>query len=121
MIKCIGGIAHDAVGSLAIHKPSRSFGDLFEEKKAPLETLQAGLASAVLPKTPPMPAVEYRDFGIGVDFHKTLLPMMVLCPAPNICMVFDIMGEVFTSINTILTDPPVLPLRPSMKSSMLLV
>ena len=121
MGKCIDGIEYDAVGSLAIHKPSKSFGDLFEEKKASLETLQAGLASAVLPKTPPMPAVKYSDFGIGVDFHKTLLPMMVLCPAPNICMVFDIMGEVFTSINTILTDPPVLPLRPSMKSSMLLV
>lgn len=93
MIKCIGGIAHDAVGSLAIHKPSKSFGDLFEEKKVPLETLQVGRARAGLPKTPPMPAVEYRDFGIGVDFHKTLLPMMLLCPAPNICMVFDIMGK----------------------------
>ena len=92
MSKYIGGIADDAVGSLATHKPSKSFGDLFEEN-AQLETLQAGLASAVLPKTPPMPAVEYRDFGIGVDFHKTLLPMMVLCSAPNICMVFDIMGK----------------------------
>ena len=35
----------------------RSFGDLFEEKKAQLESLQAGLARSVLPKTPPMPAV----------------------------------------------------------------
>jgi hypothetical protein len=93
MSKCIDGIEYDAVGSLAIHKPSKSFGDLFEEKKVPLGTLQAGLASAVLPKTPPMPAVEYRDFGISVDFHKSLLPMMDLCPAPNICMVFDIMGK----------------------------
>lgn len=93
MSKCIGGIAHEAVGSLAPQKPSKSFGDLFEEKKVPLETLQAGLAIAELPKAPPMPAVEYRDFGIGVDFHKTLLPMMLLCPAPNICMVFDIMGK----------------------------
>ena len=57
MSKCIGGIAHDAVGSLATHKPSKSFGELFEEKKAQLESLQAGLARAVLPKTPPMPAV----------------------------------------------------------------
>ena len=93
MSKFIGGIAHEAVGSLATHKLSKSFGDLFEEKKAPLEALHAGLARAVLPKTLPMPAVEYRDFGIGVDFHKTLLPMMVLYPAPNICMVFDIMGK----------------------------
>ena len=30
--------------------PSKSFGELFEEKKAELEALQAGLASAVLPK-----------------------------------------------------------------------
>ena len=56
MSKCIGGIAHEAAG-LATHQPSKSFGDLFEEKKVPLETLQAGLASAMLPKTPPMPAV----------------------------------------------------------------
>ena len=46
MSKCIGGIAHDAVGSLATHKPSKSFGALFEEKKAQLEALQAGLVSA---------------------------------------------------------------------------
>ena len=50
MSKCIGGIAHEAVGSLATHKPSKSFGDLFEEKKAQLEALQAGLAIVVLPK-----------------------------------------------------------------------
>ena len=30
MSKCIGGIAHDAASSLATHKPSKSFGDLFE-------------------------------------------------------------------------------------------
>ena len=57
MSKCIGGIAHDAASLLATHKPSKSFGDLFEEKKAPLESLQACLARAVLPKTPSMPAV----------------------------------------------------------------
>lgn len=57
MSKGIGGIAHDAVGSLATHKPSKSSGDLFEEKKAQLESLQAALARVVLPKTPPMPAV----------------------------------------------------------------
>ena len=51
MSKCIGGIAHDAASSLATHKPSKSFSDLFEEKKAQLESLQAGLASAVPPKT----------------------------------------------------------------------
>lgn len=50
MSKCIGGIAHDAVGSLATHQPSKSFGELFEEKKAELDTLQTGLASAVLLK-----------------------------------------------------------------------
>ena len=33
MSKCIGGIAHEAVGSLATHKPSKSFGDLYEEKQ----------------------------------------------------------------------------------------
>lgn len=58
MSKYIGGIAHEAVGSLATHKPSKSLGDLFEEKKAQLEALQAGLVSAVLPKMPPMPAAE---------------------------------------------------------------
>ena len=52
MSKCIGGIAHEAVG-LATHQPSKSFGDLFEEKKAQLESLQAGLARAVPPKTLP--------------------------------------------------------------------
>lgn len=109
MSKCIGGIAHDAVGSLATHQPSETYDSSFEEKKAQLESLQAGLARAVLPKTPPMPAVKHSDFGIGVDFHKTLLPMMPLCPAPNICMVFDIMGAAFTSINTFLTDTPALP------------
>ena len=57
MGKCIGGITHDAVGSLATHKPSKRFGELFEEKKAQLESLQVGLARAVLPKTPSMPAV----------------------------------------------------------------
>ena len=46
----MGGIAHEAAG-LATHQPSKSFGDLFEEKKAQLESLQAGLASAVPPKT----------------------------------------------------------------------
>ena len=30
MSKCIGGIAHEAVG-LATHQPSKSFGELFEE------------------------------------------------------------------------------------------
>ena len=50
MGECIGGIAHDAASSLTTHKPSKSFGDLFEEKKAQLESLQAGLARAVLPK-----------------------------------------------------------------------
>ncbi|QUB42341.1 hypothetical protein [Porphyromonas sp. oral taxon 275] len=121
MSKCIDGIEHDAVGSLAIHKPSKSFGDLFEEKKVPLETLQAGLASAVLPKTPPMPAVEYRDFGIGVDFHKTLLPHDGSLSCSQYLYGLRHYGEAFTSINTFLTDPPALPLRPSIRSSMLLV
>ena len=53
MGKCIGGIAYDAVGSLATHKPSRTCENFFEEKKAQLEALQAGLARAVLPKTLP--------------------------------------------------------------------
>jgi len=30
--------------------PSKSFGELFEEKKSKLDTLQTGLARAVLPK-----------------------------------------------------------------------
>ncbi len=30
MSKCMGSIAHDAASSLATHKPSKSFGDLFE-------------------------------------------------------------------------------------------
>ena len=33
MSKCIGGIAHEAVGSLATHKTSKSSGDLYEEKQ----------------------------------------------------------------------------------------
>ena len=78
MSKCIGGIAHDAASSLATHKPSKSFGDLFEEKKAQLETLQAGLARAVLPKTPPMPAVKYTKRPLLIptitkrDYSKTI-------------------------------------------------
>ena len=48
---------HDAASSLATHKPSKSFSDLFEEKKAQLESLQAGLASAVPTEDSPMPAV----------------------------------------------------------------
>ena len=64
MSKCIGGITHEAVSSLATHKPSKSFGNLFEENKAQLESLQAGLARAVLPKTPPIPTVKYCYFGI---------------------------------------------------------
>ena len=64
MSKCIGGITHEVASSLATHKPSKSFGNLFEENKAQLESLQAGLARAVLPKTPPIPTVKYSDFGI---------------------------------------------------------
>ena len=59
MGKCIGSIAHYTVGSLATHKPSKSFGELFEEKKAQLESLQAGLARAVLLKT--LPKQEYTS------------------------------------------------------------
>ena len=121
MGECIGRIAHDAASSLTTHKPSKSFGDLFEEKKAQLESLQAGLARAVLPKTPPMPAVKHIDFGIGVDFHKTLLPMMPLCPAPNICMVFDIMGGSLYEHQHLLDRYTCSPLRPSITNSMLLV
>ena len=84
MDKSIGGIAHDAVGLLATHKPSKSFGELFEEKKAQLESLQAGLARAVLPKTPPMPAVKYSDFGI--DLPKGVMPAVPLVPVPNVSM-----------------------------------
>ena len=47
MSNCIGGIAHEAVSSLATHQPSQSFGDLFEEKIAQLDTLQAGIVNAV--------------------------------------------------------------------------
>lgn len=39
--------------------PSKSFGELFEEKKSKLDALQATLAEAVMPKFPPMPAVKY--------------------------------------------------------------
>lgn len=38
--------------------PSKSFGELFEEKKSKLDALQATLAEAVMPKFPPMPAVK---------------------------------------------------------------
>lgn len=44
MSKYIGGIAHEAVGSLATHKPSKSLGDLFEEKKAQLEVFKQVLS-----------------------------------------------------------------------------
>lgn len=111
MSKCIGGIAHEAVGSLATHKTSKSSGDLFEEKKAQLTPLQVGLAASVMQKTPPMPAVKYSDFGFGIDQHKALLPIISLFPIPNISIVFDIIGTVFASINTFLPNPPV-PLPP---------
>ena len=80
MCKCIGGIAHEAVSSLATHKTSKSFGDLFEEKKTQLNPLQVGLAASVMPKTPPMPAAKYSDFGFGIDLHKALLPIISLFP-----------------------------------------
>lgn len=64
MNKCIGGIAHEAVSSLATHKTSKSSGGLFEEKKAQLEALQVGLAASVMPKTPPMPTAKYSDLGL---------------------------------------------------------
>lgn len=105
----MGDIAHDAVGSLATHKTSKSSGDLFEEKKAQLNPLQVGLAASVMPKTPPMPAAKYSDFGFGIDLHKALLPIMSLFPIPNISMVFDIIGAVFASIITFLPDPPIPP------------
>ena len=110
MSKCIGGIAHEAVGSLATHKPSKSFGDLFEEKKAQLESLQAGLARAVLPKTPPMPAVKYSDIGFGIDLHKGVMPAVPLVPVPNVSIVFDIIGAVFAGISSVLPEQPAPPL-----------
>ena len=57
MSDSIGHIIKDSLGDQLTHSPSKSFGDLFEEKKSKLDALQAGLARAVLPKTPPMPAV----------------------------------------------------------------
>lgn len=109
----MGDIAHDAVGSLATHKTSKSSGDLFEEKKAQLNPLQVDLAASLMPKTPPMPAAKYSDFGLGIDLHKALLPIMSLFPIPNISMVFNIIGAVFASIMTFLPDPPVLPPPPT--------
>ena len=56
MSKCIGSITHDvfgSVGTLLSHSPGKSFGELFEEKKAQLESLQVGLTRAVLLKTRP--------------------------------------------------------------------
>ena len=34
MSKCIGDITHDAVGSLATHKPSKSFGEQYHIEEA---------------------------------------------------------------------------------------
>ena len=86
MGKCIGGITHDAVGSLATHKPSKSFGELFEEKKSKLDALQATLAEVVMPKFPPMPAVKYSDIGFDIDLHKGVMPAAPWIPVPNVSM-----------------------------------
>ena len=87
MGKCIGGIAHDAVGLLATYKPSKSFGELFEEKKSKLDALQATLAEVVIPKFPSMPAVKYSDIGFGIDLHKGVMPAAPWVPVPNVSMV----------------------------------
>ena len=82
MSKCIGDITHDvfgSVGALLSHSPGKSFGDLFEEKKAQLETLQAGLASAMLPKTPPMPAVTDTKRPLLIPRTTKRDYLMVIC------------------------------------------
>ena len=109
MGKCIGGIAHDTVGSLATHKPSKSFGELFEEKKSKIDTLQATLAESVMTKFPPMPAVKYSDIGFGIDLHKGVMPAVPLVPVPNVSMVFDIIGAVFAGISSVLPEQPAPP------------
>ena len=101
MGKCIGGITHNAVGSLAAHKPSKSFGELFEEKKSKLDALQATLAEVVMAKFPPMPAVKYGDIGFGIDLHKGVMPAVPLVPVPNVSMakqLEDILANLGTPI-----------------------
>lgn len=73
MSKCIGGIVHDAVGSLATHRPGKTYDSLFEEKTAQLESLQAGIAASVMPKTPPMLAL-----GIATILIFDVFPSIML-------------------------------------------
>ena len=89
--------------------PSKSFGELFEEKKSKLDALQATLAEAVMPKFPPMPAVKYSDIGFGIDLHKGVMPAVPLVPVPNVSIVFDIIGAVFAGISSVLPEPPAPP------------
>ena len=89
--------------------PSKSFGELFEEKKSKLDALQATLAEAVMPKFPPMPAVKYSDIGFGIDLHKGVMPDVPLVPVPNVSIVFDIIGAVFAGISSVLPEPPAPP------------
>ncbi len=109
MSQCIGGIVHDALGRVLIHHPSQRFGELFGELKSELDALQSGLARAVIPSFPPMPAVKYSDIGFGVDFHSSLLPAMPFCPVPCLCMVYDVMGAIFAAISSVLPTSPAPP------------
>lgn len=54
MSKCIGGVVNDSLGDLLAYSPGKSFGQLFEEKKQAFDSLQAGLATSVMPSFPPM-------------------------------------------------------------------
>ncbi|MDR3140425.1 MAG: RHS repeat protein, partial [Tannerellaceae bacterium] len=91
---------------------SRGFGEMFSEKKAQLDGLQAKLASK-LPSIPGMPVSKFYDISIGVDLHPTILPPSygVPVPVPHTGMIYDIMAAVMASVASAL--PSAVPPAPS--------
>lgn len=105
-MKCIGGVVNDVSSEMLSHNKGKTFGELFEEKKSELDNLQKSLSGMLMPAFPPMPAVKYTDFGLGVDLHPCVLPTSPLFPVPNLSMVYDIMGIIFGAIATCLPPMP---------------
>lgn len=110
-MKCIGGVVNDVSSEMLSHNKGKTFGELFEEKKSELDNLQKSLSGMLMPAFPPMPAVKYTDFGLGVDLHPCVLPTSPLFPVPNLSMVYDIMGIIFGAIATCLPPMPEPPLQ----------
>jgi RHS repeat-associated protein len=82
-----------------------SFGELFAEGKAKLDTLNMAMAS-ILPSFPGLPAGKFYDIALGIDFHETIFPPMPLLPVPHFGIVFDILSAIFAAINDAIPPAP---------------